>query len=164
MKQNRRCKVMIRRLLLIGMKPDLHLTRIRIIAINARCQMEVLFHEKNQIKKKSFTLLCGISANYESVRPVFILQNFCRGFKKKDFLEQKITEDITRYKTNRFTVYINKKSNWMNSTIWEDILKLTNEKNKRRNESSLIIVHSRFLQKMIYVFTFHILYSIFSLQ
>ena len=97
------------------------------------------FPRKEQNQKKSFTLLCGISANYESVRPVFILQNFCRGFKKKDFLEQKITEDITRYKTNRFTVYINKKSNWMNSTIWEDILKLTNEKNKRRNESSLII-------------------------
>ena len=97
------------------------------------------FPRKERNQKKSITLLCGITANYESVPLIFILQNLCRGFKKKDFLEQKITEDITRFKTNRFTIYVNKKSNWMNRTIWEDILKSTNEKNKRRNESSLII-------------------------
>jgi len=96
------------------------------------------FPRKEQNQKKSFTLLCGVTANYESVPPIFILQNWCRGFKKKNFLEQRISEDITRFKTNRFTVYISKKSNWMNSIIWGDILKMMNEKNIRRNKSSLI--------------------------
>ena len=97
------------------------------------------FPRKEQNQKKSFTLLCGVTANNESFPPIFILKNWCRGFQKKNFVEQRITEDITRYKTNRFTVYVNKKSNWMTSTIWEDILKQLDEKNKRKNESSLII-------------------------
>ena len=97
------------------------------------------FPRKEQNQKKSFTLLCGITANYESVPPIFILRNWCRGLKKKNFLEQKISEDITRYKTNRFTIYANQKSNWMTCKIWEDILKSMNEKNKRRNVTSLVI-------------------------
>ena len=101
--------------------------------------------EGNQ--KKSFTLLCGVQADNQSFPPIFLLQN-PRGFKKHNFVEKRITEDIMKYKSNRFTIFVNKKTNWMTHKVWEEILKSINEKNIRKNQHLLVIadncpVHSK---------------------
>ena len=97
------------------------------------------YPRKEGNQKKSFTLLCGVQADNQSFPPIFLLQNFPRGFKKQNFVEKRISEEIMKYKANRFTIYVNKKTNWMTHKIWEDILKSMNEKNIRENKHSLVI-------------------------
>ena len=92
------------------------------------------YPRKEGNQKKSFTLLCGVKADNQSFPPIFLLQNFPRGFKKQNFVEKRIAEDIMKYKTNRFTIYANKKkTNWMTHIVWEDVLKSINEINIRQN-------------------------------
>ena len=97
------------------------------------------YPRKEGNQKKSFTLLCGVRADNQSFPPIFLLEHFPRGLKKRNFVEKRISEDVMKYKSNRFTIYHNKKTNWMTHTVWEEILKSINETNIRKNQHSLVI-------------------------